>query len=87
MMLFGTSLCASISEVETLRAALKWPNDPLLLVASEDTDVGKAAGILVNGLWRGCCLEFANIFCGENVNVHPPLDSSLQYPNLANRSP
>lgn len=79
-MLFGISLCAAIGELTTVSARLKWPNDLLLPLAPGDTNLGKAAGILVDGMWRGRGLEFANIGCGVNVNRHPPLDPSLQYP-------
>jgi BirA family biotin operon repressor/biotin-[acetyl-CoA-carboxylase] ligase len=79
-MLFGVSLCAAISDLTSVSAGLKWPNDLLLPLAPGDGNLGKAAGILVDGMWRGHGLEFANIGCGVNVNAHPPLDPSLQYP-------
>jgi len=79
-MLFGVSLCAAIKEVTGLLAQLKWPNDLLLPLGVGNPNLGKAGGILVDAIWRGHGLEFANVGCGVNVNAHPPLDALLHYP-------
>jgi BirA family biotin operon repressor/biotin-[acetyl-CoA-carboxylase] ligase len=72
--LAALAICQSLSELYSLHALIKWPNDVLL-------DNQKIAGILVESCWLGDTLE--GIVIGIGINITPasvPPGDLLQFP-------
>jgi BirA family biotin operon repressor/biotin-[acetyl-CoA-carboxylase] ligase len=71
-MLAGTALCEAVEQVAPLPAALKWPNDLMLPVATAaGPALRKAAGILSEIELDGDRIAWVVIGIGVNVNWAP----------------
>jgi len=71
-MLAGVALCEAVEQVTSVHAALKWPNDLLLLVrTAAGPTLRKAAGILSEIELTGDRIAWVVIGIGVNVNWSP----------------
>jgi BirA family biotin operon repressor/biotin-[acetyl-CoA-carboxylase] ligase len=65
----GVALCDAVAEEAGVGAAMKWPNDLLVLTPS---GYAKAAGILLEASSGSQGIEWAIIGMGVNVSASPP---------------
>lgn len=74
--LLSFAACLSVAdffESRSGKAALKWPNDPLI-------NGGKAAGVLLESISRGPVVDYLIIGIGVNLTAHPPGEAEAAHP-------